>query len=32
VILHTFIRKTQQIPKKHLELARKRMKEMQDNG
>jgi phage-related protein len=32
VILHTFIKKTQQIPKKHLELARKRMKEVQDNG
>lgn len=32
VILHTFIKKTQQIPKKHLDLARKRMKDVQDNG
>ncbi len=32
VILHTFIKKTQKIPKRHLALARKRMKEVTDNG
>ncbi len=31
VILHTFIKKTQKIPKKHMDLARKRMKEVTDN-
>ncbi len=31
VILHTFIKKTQKIPKKHIALARKRMKEVADN-
>ncbi len=31
VILHTFIKKTQKIAKKHVELARKRMKELTDN-
>ena len=28
VILHSFVKKTQKIPKKHLEMARKRMKEV----
>ncbi len=28
VILHSFIKKTQHIPKKHIEMARKRMKEV----
>ncbi len=32
VILHTFIKKTQKIPKKHLALARKRMEEVTENG
>ena len=31
VILHTFMKKTQKIPKKHLDLARKRMKEVRDD-
>ena len=31
VILHTFIKKSQKIPKKHMALARKRMKEVTDN-
>lgn len=31
VILHSFIKKTQKIPKKHMDLARKRMKEVMDN-
>ena len=31
VILHSFIKKTQKIPKKHMALARKRMKEVTDN-
>ena len=31
VILHTFIKKTRKIPKKHMDLARKRMKEVTDN-
>ena len=31
VILHTFVKKTQKIPKKHMALARKRMKEVADN-
>ncbi len=32
VILHSFIKKTRKIPKKHMALARKRMKEVTDNG
>ncbi|MCH7898552.1 MAG: type II toxin-antitoxin system RelE/ParE family toxin, partial [Proteobacteria bacterium] len=28
VILHSFIKKTQKIPKKELEMARKRLKEL----
>jgi len=28
VILHTFIKKTQKIPRQHLEIARKRMQEV----
>jgi len=28
VILHSFIKKTQKMPKNHLEMARKRMKEV----
>lgn len=31
VILHTFIKKTQKIPKKHMDLARKRLKEVTEN-
>ncbi len=31
VILRTFIKKTQKIPKKHMDLARKRMKEVSEN-
>lgn len=31
VILHSFIKKTQKIPKKHMDLARKRMKEVTEN-
>ncbi len=31
VILHTFVKKTQKIPKKHMALARKRMKEATDD-
>ena len=31
VVLHTFIKKTQKIPKTHLERATKRMKEILDN-
>ena len=31
VILHTFIKKTRKIPKKHMDLARKRMNEVTDN-
>ena len=31
VVLHAFIKKTQKTPKKDLELARKRMKEVKDN-
>ncbi|MFM2447968.1 MAG: hypothetical protein RIS44_418 [Pseudomonadota bacterium] len=30
VVLHAFIKKTQQTPEKELKLARKRMKELQD--
>lgn len=32
VILHSFVKKTQKIPKKHMEMARKRMKEVSSNG
>jgi len=32
VILHTFIKKTQKVPKKHMDMARKRLKEVLDNG
>jgi phage-related protein len=32
VILLTFIKKTQQVPQKQIELARKRMKEVLDDG
>ncbi len=31
VILHTFIKKTQKIPKKHIDLARKRLREVISN-
>ncbi|MDA0662601.1 MAG: type II toxin-antitoxin system RelE/ParE family toxin [Proteobacteria bacterium] len=31
VILHTFIKKTQQIPKKHMAVARNRMQEVRSN-
>jgi phage-related protein len=31
VILHSFIKKTRKIPRKHMDLARKRMKEVMDN-
>jgi phage-related protein len=30
VVLHTFIKKTQQTPDRELKLARKRLKELQD--
>lgn len=32
VILHVFIKKSQKTPKKEIELARKRMKEVKENG
>ena len=32
VILHTFVKKTQKIPKKHMDLARKRMREVINHG
>ena len=32
VILHSFIKKTRAIPKTHLDKARKRMKEIMDDG
>ena len=31
VILHTFVKKTQKIPKRHMDLARKRMREVINN-
>ncbi len=31
VILHTFVKKTRKIPKKHMDLARKRMREVIKN-
>ena len=31
VILLTFIKKTQKVPKKHMDMARKRLKEVTDN-
>lgn len=31
VVLHTFIKKTQKVPKKHMDLARKRMKDVTSN-
>lgn len=32
VILHTFIKKTQRAPKNELDVARRRMKELMDDG
>lgn len=32
VILHSFIKKTQEIPKKELDIARKRLQEVKENG
>jgi phage-related protein len=32
VILHSFIKKTQKIPRKHMDRARRRMKEVTGNG
>lgn len=32
VILHSFIKKTQKVPKKHMDLARKRLKEVMNDG
>ncbi len=31
VILHSFIKKTQKVPKKHLDMARNRLKEVMEN-
>ena len=31
VVLHSFIKKTQETPKKELDIARKRLKEVKDN-
>lgn len=31
VILHTFIKKTQKVPKKHMDMARKRLKEVMND-
>ncbi|NHV29809.1 type II toxin-antitoxin system RelE/ParE family toxin [Burkholderia sp. D-99] len=32
VVLHSFVKKTQETPDSELKIARKRMKEVQDNG